>query len=198
MSSSDNLTYGEYPQLNWEDTEKTFDNLERLQEYAVLQANQAIDWYIRKKGPKKRLGYGLRFSAIAFTFLSGIIPILATIDHWQDFLAPVYATFALAIAAALIAIDRFGGYTSGWIRYMLTCQQIMRELKAFQFDWEAMKVGFTKEPIGEEEIRTTIDFFKKFAISVDGTIEEETKSWASDFQSALREIEKRASAKPRS
>jgi low affinity Fe/Cu permease len=59
--------------------------------------------------------------------VAGVLPVLSQIlDAGSSgiVIQPAWATVALAIAAALIVLDRFFGFSSAWARYMVTGQAI--------------------------------------------------------------------------
>ncbi len=62
----------------------------------------------------------LRVSAIACGAVAAILPILSQIYTTDDkaAIAPGWAAVALAGAAALVGLDRYFGFSSGWTRFM--------------------------------------------------------------------------------
>jgi hypothetical protein len=80
----------------------------------------------------------LRLGAILAVAVAGLIPLIGELLKRNDklWLSPAWATVALALAGLLIAIDRFGGYTSGWIRYVRTAQKLTSLQGEFRLDWE--------------------------------------------------------------
>jgi hypothetical protein len=67
----------------------------------------------------------LRFLAIALSTAAGILPIAISLlkgkdpalDHLESGLL---ASLLLGAAAGLVGLDHFFGYSSGWVRYVLT------------------------------------------------------------------------------
>ena len=97
-------------------------SLEKLYQFVNAECARAITWYFQKKRNKRIFGSLFRVGAILALAVSGIIPVLGEIYEVDDVprISPAWATIALACAALLISLDRYGGYTSGWIRYMRT------------------------------------------------------------------------------
>lgn len=104
----------------------------------VGECAASIDWYDRKKWSKSLLGFLLRLGAILMVGVGGLIPLIGELLKRNGIpgISPAWATVALALAALLIAIDRFGGYTSGWIRYIRTAQSLTRLKGEFLMDWQ--------------------------------------------------------------
>ena len=181
----------EFPVLSWEE-DKIADSLNKLYNYVIGQASQASDWYGQRRVNKKFGGLYLRAGAILATAVAGIIPILGEIfeENGIPAIQPAWATVAIAVAALLIAIDNLGGFTSGWVRYMLTAQKIDQLKESFRFEWEKNKLekmGVEPQP---EQVKQAIDKCQMFLFEVYGEVREETELWAAEFQSAIKEIER--------
>ena len=89
----------------------------------------------------------------------------------------------VAAAGIFVSIDRFGGYTSGWVRYMLAQGKIERLRDAFLLDWNLLKQANTPP----EEM---LEGAKIFLLAVGKVIDDETQEWATEFQNAIREMER--------
>src|SRR5438132_2593355 len=100
-------------QLSWEHG-KIVNALESLFDRITKEAEAAISWYLRAKRPKQRWGMRLRVGSIVFGTIAGIIPILAQIfsKDCQLTIPPAWASVALGVAAALVLLDRFFGFSS--------------------------------------------------------------------------------------
>jgi low affinity Fe/Cu permease len=70
--------------------------------------------------------------------VAGVLPVLSQIlgEGSSVVIQPAWATVALAIAVALVALDRFFGFSSAWARYMATGQAISAALNQFRLDWQ--------------------------------------------------------------
>ena len=75
------------------------------------------------------VGTLVRVAALLLGAIAALLPILSEIFVAEDdtpVFAPGWASVALAIAAALVAIDRYLGASSAWMRYMTAQMQIAR------------------------------------------------------------------------
>lgn len=127
-------------QLSWE-AGQIVTSLEALFERITEEAESAINWYLRAKRPKKCCAIWLRVGSIASVTVAGIIPILSqmfTVEG-RPRIQPAWATVALGVAAALVLLDRFFGFSSGWMRYIATELNLRQLNQEFQLDWEAEK-----------------------------------------------------------
>jgi hypothetical protein len=160
-----------------------------------MECEDAIHWYYEKKKSKAILGYWLRLGAIVAVAAAGLIPIIGILCSKDRVpcLSPAWATVSLAIAALLISLDRFGGYTSGWVRYVRTAQ-IMTSLQGdFLHDWQVHRHDRQAQTSEETNIKITqdgISMCKKFLQSVNTLVQSETSVWAQEFQQALMEVDR--------
>jgi hypothetical protein len=177
---------------------EAIESLEKIQRFVNSECEKAIHWYYAKKRPKKICGYLFRAGAIIAIAISGVIPVFSEMleNDSGTRLSPAWATIALAVALLFIALDRFGGYTSGWIRY-IRAGQILSQLQSdFRVSWETLRMSMQRKPADtEEHLRQGIDLCQKFLAQVNETVRAETDQWSQDFQSFLLELE--ATAKKR-
>jgi len=167
-------------------SEITVQSLEPLYEYVVKKANEAIKWYYRKRDPKRRLVLLLRYGAIVFIALAGILPILISI---YKFVNAAWSSIVIALAVLMIGIDKFGGFTSGWIRYVLATQKLNQVLEEFRFGWESQKLRFKDKTLSADELQSLIKTCQETLQKVQTIVSDETLKWVAEFQSALNELE---------
>lgn len=106
--------------------------------------------------------------------------------HWLN---PVWSAVLLGVAAALLALDRFYGATSGWVRYVLSAQLLTEALDDFQLAFEAQKLGWGKpEPTPEQALAALVTI-QKFAKQVNGIVGDETKTWAAEFAEVVKQLD---------
>ncbi len=165
----------------------------------VGECAASIDWYYRKKWSKSLLGFLLRLGAILMVGVWGLIPLIGELLKRNGIpgISPAWATVALALAALMIAIDRFGGYTSGWIRYIRTAQNLTRLNGEFLMDWQEHRRALCGEPIDPDRTRQGILLCKQFLCRVYEQVRLETDLWAEDFQQALQTVNNQADAQSR-
>ncbi len=184
MSNEQNQN--KFDELSWKPSEY-IDSLDKLYKYVLTETNSAMQWYSEKRRNKKVWGCGLRIGAVIATGVAGIIPVISQIAVSVNTL---WATVAIAIAAILIALDRFAGFTSGWVRYMLAELEINQIQEAFYFDWEKSRFSYAETDPTPEQVKESLSQCKDFLLKVRGVVNDETSLWASEFQTALKEIEK--------
>jgi SMODS and SLOG-associating 2TM effector domain 2 len=184
------------PDLKWSPNER-FVSLEKIYEFVDKECGRAIQWYYFSKINKRRFGYTLRAGAIVAVAVAGIVPIVGEIfkkENGVPYISPAWATVSLALAALLIALDRFGGYTSGWVRYVRTAQRLTILQGDFRLDWEEHRHSRIEENIDSEITKHGLLLCKKFLQAVNSEVQTETNAWAQEFQQALMEVDKKSNA----
>ena len=182
--------------LSWE-TGKIVTSLETLFDRVTSDAESAINWYIKAKRPKQRWARILRAGSIAAGTVAGLIPILAQMfaKDGQPRIQPAWASVALGIAAALVLLDRFFGFSSAWMRYIATELNIQQLNQEFQLDWEADKAAWLGNEPTADQLRSTLARFKAFVTQVNSIIRQETDAWIQEFQSTLKQIDEASKAR---
>ncbi len=191
MARTKDLRPQEFPTLSWDES-KVVMSLESLSQYVTGEADSAIGWYGQKRGPKRLGGWLLRAGAIIATSTAAAIPVLAESFPTADgkmWIPPGLASIAVIVAVTLIALDRFWGATSGWVRFMLAEQEIGQALETFRFDWEIAKLGWVKPKPTIEQITAAVNRSQTFLAQVHTVVRQETNAWANEFQSVLKQID---------
>ncbi len=196
-SDKDDLTPGDFPKdLGWT-KEEAITSLEKVYHFVNQECDRAINWYYQKKRSKRIFGYLFRIGAILSITASGIIPILSEIYETEHspILSPAWATIALALAALFITLDRFGGYTSGWIRFIRTGQFLGSLQADFRIEWEKERIIIQSAEIDQVVIEKAIQKCRDFLSRVNNSVSAETDAWGEEFQKVLVELERKIKEK---
>jgi hypothetical protein len=102
-------------------------HLETLRAYAEAKIHNELSWYVDKKAGRAKTSQRLRFSAVVLSILGGLVPLLIAMFggqpswHWLSLLGDVrfgqLGYVFLAITGGLILLDRYFGYSTGWMRF---------------------------------------------------------------------------------
>ena len=192
----------EVHKLKWDPADEVQKSLGVLFQNVERHASSSIDWYRKKKTRKARLSSTLRLFAIVWTTLGGLTPILGSIGVRQITIpgasVPVelgnLGYLFLGFAAACIGLDKYFGFSSGWMRYITTMMTLERRLSEFRYDWAMMLAKLGKNIPTTDQIQLMIQRLKDFLTSVDTLVEQETQAWISEFKTNLAEVEKDAKA----
>jgi low affinity Fe/Cu permease len=181
--------------LDWR-PEQARQSLDVIYQYVVGLASQSIDWYFTARRPKKRWAQRLRVGAIIMVAVAGVLPVLSQIFGAGSSvkIQPAWAAVALAIAVALVALDRFFGFSSAWARYMATGQAISAALNQFRLDWQQASCLPAMDRFTQESIDHLLGLARKLVAKTDDLVQAETLQWVKEFRETLTEIERSAQA----
>jgi len=170
-------------------------SLVTLRRYVESEAQRQIEWYRVKRQRKASISVALRFSAIMLFVLGGLVPILKAtltanaVSHLGfDFGQVGY--LLIAIAAGCVAMDRFFGYSTGWIRYMTTGLALEKSLEEFRLEWARHIAKLRGEAPGEAELDQLILTCETFSLAIRAQVEQETHAWVAEFESNLAQLER--------
>lgn len=189
-----------YPSLNWDPGQQSEASLDAVFRSSQLHAIKAIKWYQESRRPQRRWARLLRFGALLFAGIAGLLPIvsqiLLSLSREDISISPAWATVALALAAGLIAFDRFFGCSSSWLRYSVADGRLQELLRAFQLDWqiasEARKAAGANTQ--EDLVAVMLKRARAFELDLQAVIRQETEAWRQEFQSTLKQIDETAHA----
>jgi len=167
--------------------------LQGLLKYVEDQAQESVSWYWRNKRWKSFLSQWIQFLAVVLTSGAAIVPIIGQLVRSETLKNSLWASLLVGLAAALLALDKAFGFSSGWARYVMTATNIRKSLEEFRMDWAVLiaKAGPSPTP---EQIEALTERAKEFRVTVEGLILQETKDWVTEFQNNLAQLEKDAAA----
>ncbi len=184
-----------FSDIDWSDRRQAIDTI--LDEVRK-KATDAEAWYRDKKRNKATGAVFLRVVAISAGVLSGLWPILfnalavmfpaASHPDIIDFrlFLPLSAVFVI-IATGCLSLDAYFGFSSGWIRYVVTFQTLQSLRETFELSWPRAVLRFPKQgDIPDDLYLGALDVVQAFTKSVNDTIRDETAAWAADFREALK------------
>lgn len=97
-------------------------------------------------------------------------------------------TLFLVLASGLVAIDKFWGFSSGWLRYLKTRQLLENRIEAFHLDWAATWPG-KDAPKGPADTKALLRLARTFLDDINMIVGEETNAWIQEFNASLQTLE---------
>jgi hypothetical protein len=171
------------------------EQLEAIYRYVEVEALEGIEWYFAHASTKKWGSCISRYLVLVFGGVAGLVPILVAIwpQEWAWLTLPpqqwsLVSSLLLGVVAVLLAVDRYGDFSSGWVRYTLTGFEIRRALQDFRMEWVRYRLR-SPAPIRAQDVELAVGLAQKFVLAVEASIGGETRQWASEFQQNLSQME---------
>jgi len=184
------LKRSDLDELDWSAGQRP-GSLTAVYTHAVGLANEAEAWYARKRPAKKKWGRALRVCALLLGAGAVILPILTEISttNGKPSIAPGWAAVALAVAAALVTLDHYFGFSAAWMRFMAAELRITQLRHDFEYAWNVARVNVA-DPPSDDEAAALVKLARTLVCAVDAAIVEETDRWLAEFRGSLERTER--------
>jgi hypothetical protein len=183
-----------FPDLMGRSEEDRRRYLKSTSKFAEWRTQEAIEWYIRKKNPMRRNAQILRFSAIVFATFGVLIPFISTSQlipatkfNWQE-----VGYISLGIAVFCIGLDKYFGFSSSWVRFIMTSIALQKRLAKFQYDWAILNSNAADHQCDSTTCEKMLQSIQTFMLEVLSELEKEAKEWAVQYSNNIADMEKAA------
>lgn len=197
MSKRSDLTPLAMIQLPWTPID-FLQSISALADEVRTKANEAIDWYVQAKRPKRVGATLIRILTIVSTTSAGILTVLAQlydgVPDGEPNVHPIWISMALAISAAFLGVDRFFGFSRAWIRYVGTELKIRTALDEFNMSWPLRMVAWKDGNPDAEQTKEAIKACTSFRVELDALVKQETDQWIADFQASMKDLDESTKA----
>jgi hypothetical protein len=173
-----------FPQVSWREGDLA-DALEALYRWVEGQAMRASNWYLRERRAKAWASRGLRIAATVLATAGAALPFVAANSDDVDI---AWGYVLLALAAGAVALDRFFGLSSAWMRYMTAQQAIQRRLQHLQFSWAASQLARGDRAPTRDEAQALLTQLAEAATDISEEVRMETAAWTDEFRSNIGEL----------
>jgi hypothetical protein len=200
MAAVDDLGVSPDLTLDWSGGQREA-SLQQVFSHVTKLANDAIEWYIAAKNTKRVYARAIRMLAILLGAVAALLPTVSEIVEstrgMSERLIPAgWTAVLLGIVGALLLLDRFFGFSTGWMRYIRTELQLRQIAQEFQLDWEAERSGWQGSDPTPDQTLAMLARCKAFVTQVNTIVRDETTAWVEEFESTLRQIDESAKARP--
>jgi hypothetical protein len=149
-SSSTDIRISDIKSLDWGEG-KAEASLDLIAEYAWDHCQSSIDWYLNKKASKRIGAHLTRSGAIVLVVIASLIPLVGEIGppNGSPWINPLWTSVLLVLAGGCIGLDRFFGFSTAYVRYLVAEQRLMAAAHEFQIDWElgkSLRAGRQPDP----------------------------------------------------
>ncbi len=173
-------TWDDYLQVSPEDASK------RIYDSAIDISKKARQWYWTSIKSKKRASYVIRIVSFSLLVLGAALPLLAGMAGEAE--KSLYLTqagvAALAVAGLLQAADRVFGWSSGWLRYIVTVTEMETATYKYRFDWGEYTIKKTGS-LGDQDKYNLFEIARNFVNEILQLQSEETGKWVTEFNSSI-------------
>lgn len=161
--------------------------IEEMQRKSLERADKYFKWYLTTKREKAKYSKIIRFSCILLFTLTAVVPLVNSFGEAQKVppnLGYILATFG----AGLLFLDRFYGFSTGWVRVNRTLTEIGDSIRNFTFLMQtSIHLNSPDTPQGFQALADTI---RTFNDNISAIIKSETSNWEKEFQSGSEELQK--------
>jgi hypothetical protein len=112
----------------------------------------------------------------------------AFLQRW----VPVGGILAV-VAALLVLIDKFAGFSTGWMRYISADQDVRSKQEQFQLAWARERMLWpvpVTDPLPPERALAALDLVAHFITAINEIVKQETQAWMTEFKGALADLDK--------
>ncbi|WP_031518057.1 SLATT domain-containing protein [Streptomyces sp. NRRL F-5123] len=168
------------------------ETLARLREWAELDAETAIAWYLDDKRLKRIGSRLLQGLAIACAVAGAAVPLgtAAAGGSGQG-----WGYVLLAVAAGCKGFDHYFGLSAAWMRDITVAHALRTELNAVRLEWatDMLRAGpAAADPdrlLEPAELERQLALVARLAGSVRARIDGETADWQAEFSAGISELQ---------
>ena len=130
--------------------------------------------------------------AIILGTAGALLPLLVAFGQGRSWLSWIansqWGYIAFASPGACLAIDKFYGFSTGWIRYIKTELALQGALIQLRYDWFTLLAKVENSQPTQDQIQLMLQKLEAFVVSVNTQVGQETDAWILEFQSGLAEL----------
>ena len=171
-----------------------FEEVEPYYQETLSEAEAILNYYPPRRRKYRFYSQLIRLGTILLVSIGGVMPLVDL--AWQENSYPLvsFGYVAFSLAASLFLLDKYFGYSTGWMRFMMAEVEIKNVINQHQNDWIFYKIKFGGKELTEEELMKILAFNKRFSTSVSHLEIAETKAWILEFQSTYQSLEEMINA----
>jgi len=170
MSGQRNLNPSPWPEPSWREPDLET-SLHEIYRWVEQEAVRSAEWYLSEKRTKGRWSRWLRLVAIGFATAGAALPLVAAA---ADGVNAQWGYVLLAATAGALAVDRFFGFSSAWMRYVAAQLAIQSVLDHIRFQRAVNAVRREGRQPTSEEVAAELESLEKAAVEMREEVRAET------------------------
>lgn len=172
------------PLTHW-DQQQAHAKLEELYNDVLAMADDTIRWYRSYRSSKGGWAKGIRVIAITLLVCSTLMPYIASVTNYVTTL--LYVGYLLAaIGGGLLLLDRYYGYSTSWIRFVLTGMNLEAQRNVFIEHWQIVYIQ--NQPLTVNSFCNLVNEISIFREAFSTAVKIETQTWALEFQQNFKDL----------
>lgn len=182
--------------LDWsnENSEKS---LEIVYTKAILINRGAVEWYSKAKRSKKHWAQNIRIASIVIGAAAALLPTIGEmLQKNGKYFSSGWTTILLGVVGTLLLLDRFFGFSSAWMRYIVAELQLNQILQEFELDWENERSNWQGNIPTKDQINQMLAKVKALTSQINIIIRDETNVWVQEFQNNIKNLDESLKTKP--
>jgi hypothetical protein len=156
--------------------------LQRIYDDAIAHSTRTRDWYWAGIRRKRVTSIWVRAISVAGVAVAAILQLAAAL--WTDPANRLMFTqaglAALAVAGLSQGADRVFGWSSGWLRYIMTATHMEAVTRQFELDWAAYLIDHAGVLV-EADRAALFHLASSFEAEIAKLQIDETEKWVADF-----------------
>jgi hypothetical protein len=174
------------PQEFWDENEAN-SQINDLYDITLSHVNSTIEWYAKKSNVKAGWARYIRAIAIFLFIGSCIMPYISSMTN--NNVAALYLGYIFAgLGGGILLFDKHFGFSSSWIRYILTKMALESLGKTFIERW--LVISLRERPLNINRFSILIESLITFQKEFNAIVKSETELWAREFQETGVELAK--------
>lgn len=176
------------PALDWTPTSR-LESLRALKGWAVSAAISARGWYWNRQGFKGVVGKLHRGAALVLATAAGLLPLLSPFFPARLDRAADVGYVLLVAAGGAVALDKFFGFSTAYVRYVGAATSLDSRLAKFHVAWFGFEASLGGKAPDDARLTEATGLVAQLVADVRTLIESETATWAREFNGELARVE---------
>ncbi|MGB3465520.1 MAG: SLATT domain-containing protein [Cyclobacteriaceae bacterium] len=173
-----------------------FEELATHFENTKKKAEGILFWYSRKRKSFRTFSQLIRLVTVIMAGIGGVMPLIELAFPGVRSINFVnFGYVAFSLAASLFLLDRFFGFSSGWMRFMLAEIRIRNILSQKENSWVLYQLRYKDSEVTQEVADEMVEFINELSESVNLLTLNETNEWINEFKSANQSLEQLTNTK---
>lgn len=182
---SGDLVSGAIPRISFEGGFEAA--TKQLTDWAESSAVSVLEWYLSEKKRKARASRGLRAFSVLFIAFGSLVPLVAV--GMNDKNLAIWGYPILGLGASAVGLDKAFGFSSSWMRYLVTANAVRALITQFQLECMEHSASLASGEEPRTVFYSVLSEVKLFMSKIESSVGDETVAWITEFHSHVAQLE---------